>query len=128
MGTKMFALSTTPIAAEYLANIGNKCTLGKESVLVCQYTNDSRTGSYERGFKFGSTTYGYLIKELKGTKYYKPSRYSPDHGKTWYESFDEMKKQRAGKVKINSTSSKEFAFDAIQTINKDYDRNYSWHA
>jgi hypothetical protein len=69
-----------------------------------------------------------LHKQLKGTKYYKPMRYSPDHGVTWYETLDEAKKQRAGKVKLNSTNSKEFAFDAIQKINKDYDRNYAWHA
>lgn len=124
----MFSLSTTPIAAEYLANMEQGCTLNGVTVAVYSYTNKSRTGSYERGFKFSSNKYGILIKQLKGTKYYKPVRYSPDHGKTWYETLAEAKKQRAGKVKLNSTSSKEFAFDAIQKINKDYDKNYSWHA
>ena len=124
----MFELSATPIAAEYLANMSKGCTLNGITVAVASYTNESRTGSSMRGFKFSSNTYGVLVKQLKGTKYYKPSRYSPDHGKTWYETLDEAKKQRAGKVKLSSTSSKEFAFDAIQKINKDYDRNYSWHA
>jgi hypothetical protein len=124
----MFTLSITPIAAEYLANMGQSCTLKGVTVTVATYTSESRTGSYARGFKFASNTYGFLHKQLKGTKYYKPMRYSPDHGKTWYDSLDEAKKQRAGKVKLNNTSSKEFAFDAIQKINKDYDRNYAWHA
>jgi hypothetical protein len=124
----MFALSPTPIASEYMSNMYNGCTLDGVTVAVTSYTVDSRSGSYERGFKYSSNTYGVLVKQLKGTKYYKPSRYSPDHGKTWYETLAEARKQRAGKVKLNSTSSKEFAFDAIQKINKDYDRNYAWHA
>ena len=124
----MFSLSTTPIASEYMTNMGQGCTLNGVTVAVSSYTNDSRTGSYARGFKFGSNTYGVLVKQLKGTKYYKPSRYSPDHGQTWYETLAEAKKQRAGKVKLNSTKSKEFAFDSIQKINKEYDKNYSWHA
>ena len=39
-----------------------------------------------------------------------------------------MMKQRAGKVKLNSTSSKEFAFDSIQKLNKEYDPSYTWRA
>ena len=122
----MFTLSATPEAAEYIANNGQECLLGKAIVTIASYTNYSRTGSYERGFKFSSNTYGYLIKQLKGTKYYKPSRYSADHGATWHESFDEMK--RAGKVKLSSTNSKEFAFDSIQKLNKKYDPSYTWRA
>lgn len=116
----MFALHEKPLIEEYIAYKSQQCTLNGVTVTVASYTNDSQSGSYSRGLKFGSNTYGYLVKELKGTKYFKPSRYSPDHGKTWYETFSEMKKQRAGKIKLSSTSSKEFAFDAIQKINKDY--------
>lgn len=121
-------LSTTAIVAEYIDNMGGTCQLGKHLVTVNSYTTRSQSGSYERGFKFSSNTYGYLTRKLKGTKYYKPTRYSPDHGKTWYETFDDMKKQRAGKVKLSVSRTKEFAFDAIQAINKKYDRNYTWHA
>lgn len=124
----MFTLSATPNAAEYIANNEQQCLLGKTVVTVSSYSNYSRTGSYARGFKFSDNTYGYLIKKLKGTKYYKPSRYSADHGATWHESFSEMKKQRAGKVKLSSTSSKEFAFDSIQKLNKEYDPSYTWRA
>jgi len=116
----MFALHEKPLIEEYIAYMGQGCTLNGATVTVSSYTNDSRSGSSARGFTFSSNTYGILIKQLKGTKYYKPSRYSPDHGATWYETLAEAKKQRAGKVKLNSTSSKEFAFDAIQKINKDY--------
>ena len=124
----MFSLSTTPIAAEYLANIGQECLLGKDVVTVLSYTNESRTGSYARGFKFSRNTYGIITKRLKGTKYFKPVRYSPDHGTTWYSSLHEAKMQRAGKVKLASRSSKEFAFDSIQQINKSYNPGYAWHA
>ena len=124
----MFTLSATPEAAEYLANKDTQCLLGKVTITVSSYTNDSRTGSSERGFKFSSNTYGYLVKQLKGTKYYKPRRYSADHGVTWHNSLEEMKKQRAGKVKISSTRSKEFAFDSIQKLNKKYDPSYTWRA
>ena len=122
----MFELSPTPIAEEYLANMEQGCTLNGLTVTVTSYSKSSRTGSYDRGFKFSDNMYGVLIKRLKGTKYYKPSRYSPDHGVTWYESLDEAKKQRAGKVRLMNYKSKEFAFDSIQKINKDYDRNYVW--
>ena len=124
----MFALHAKPLIEEYIAYMGEGCTLNGATVTISSYTNNSRSGSYARGFTFSSNTYGILIKQLKGTKYYKPSRYSPDHGKTWYETLYEAQKQRAGKVKLSRTSSKEFAYYAIQTINKDYDSNYTWKA
>jgi hypothetical protein len=121
----MFTLSPTPVASEYEAG-KQGCRLGKGTVKTAMYTNESRSGSWERGFKFSSNTYGYLVKQLKGTKYYKPSRYSPDHGKTWYETLDEAKKQRAGKIKFASRTAEEFSFTSIQKINRKYDPNYKW--
>ena len=122
----MNTLHAKPLIEEYTAYIGQQCLHFGFTVTVRSYTNDSRTGSYARGFKFGSNTYGYLERQLVGSKYYRPRCYSPDHGVTWYDSLLEAKKQRAGKVRLSSTSSKEFAFDSIQKINKDYDRNYAW--
>jgi hypothetical protein len=55
-------------------------------------------------------------------------RYSPDHGVTWYETFEEAKKQRAGKVRLEVRKSQEFAFNEIQKINKEYDPQYRWKA
>jgi hypothetical protein len=124
----MITLSATPVVAEYTENIGKQAKLGKYIVTVKQYTKNSQSGSYARGFKFTDTTYGYLTRELTGTKYYKPTRFSVDHGATWHETWDDAKKQRANKVKLNVHKSNEFAFDAIQKINKDYDRNYQWKA
>lgn len=124
----MQTLSATPVVEEYVANKGKECQLGKYVVTVVLYERNSQSGSYDRGFKWTDTTYGILTRQLKGTKYYKPTRYSPDHGVTWYESLHEAKKQRAGKVKVAVHKSQEFAFAGIQKINKAYDSNYRWKA
>ncbi len=124
----MFTMSSTPVVTEYVEYEGKQVQLGKYVVNVCSYTRSSQTGSYARGFKFSDNTYGYVTRQLKGTKYYKPTRFSPDHGETWYESFAEMKKQRSGKIKLSNYKSKEFAFDAIQSINRSYDPQYQWKA
>ena len=124
----MFALHAKPLIEEYIAYMGEGCTLNGATVTISSYTNNSRSGSYARGFTFSSNTYGFLIRRLAAGKDYTPLRFSPDHGVTWYETLAEAKKQRAGKVKLSRTSSKEFAYDAIQTINKDYDSNYTWKA
>jgi hypothetical protein len=124
----MFTLSATPVIDEYNIHLGTECMLGKNTVKVCRYANESCRGSYERGFKFSTNIYGYLTKQLKGTKYYKPLRYSHDHGKTWFTTFGEMKKQRSGKVRVSTQRRNEFAFDRIQQINRSYIPNYKWHA
>ncbi len=120
----MFTLSNVAVVEEYNNNIDTQVLLGKVIVTVDSYTNHSRSGSYERGLKFGSHTYGYLIREFKT----RPDKYSPDHGVTWYDSVLEMKKQRAGKVMLSGSVTKEFSFDTIQRINREYDREYKWKA
>ena len=120
----MFALHAKPLIEEYIAYMGQGCTLNGATVTVSSYTNNSRSGSYAQGFTFGSNTYGFLIRRLAAGRGYTPLRFSPDHGATWYETLAEAKKQRVGKVKLSRTSSKEFAYYATQTINKDYDSNY----
>ena len=123
----MKTLSKEPVVAEYVANKDKECVLGKYIVTVMLYERNSQSGSYDRGFKWTDTTYGVLTRKLKGTKYYTPVRYSPDHGKTWYESLDEAKKQRAAKVKVAVHKSQEFAFNAIQQINRKYEgASYRW--
>ena len=124
----MNTLSATAVVTEYFANIGKECKLGKYIVTPKKYEKESQSGSWERGFKWTYTTYGYLTRTLKGTKYYKPTRYSVDHGATWHESFEVAKKQRAGKVKLEVRKTQEFAFNSIQKINKEYDKNYRWKA
>ena len=117
----MEQLNAVADPAQYTEFKGQEVLLGTIVVTVHLYEKHSQSGSYERGFKYTDSTYGYLTKKLKGTKYYKPTRYSPDHGKTWYDTFEDAKKQRAGKVLVERRNNKEFAFESIQRINRDYD-------
>jgi hypothetical protein len=116
----MKTLSSTPVVDEYLDNADTVSILGKYEVKVKTYSKSSSSGTWATGFKFSDNTYGYLVRTLRGTNYYKPSRYSADHGVTWYDTLMEATKQRGGKVNISSIKSKEFAYDAIQKINSEY--------
>lgn len=118
----MQALSATPVAAEYTQCAGTEVLLGKIAVVVITETHTNQSGSYERGLKWTTTTYGYLKRNYKT----RPSKYSPDHGVTWYDTLTEAKKQRAGRVRVNVAKSEEFAFKAIQRINRSYDSAYKW--
>jgi hypothetical protein len=64
----------------YLANMDKTLSLGKRDVTVCKFESTSQSGSYERGFKWTYTTYGYLTCRVKKTKYFHPMMYSFDHG------------------------------------------------
>lgn len=118
----MFTLSNTPVIAEYDKHISFEVLLKTAVVTVMSYTNESRDGSYATGLKFSTNTYGYLKRVFKT----RGPKYSPDHGVTWYDSFADMKKQRANKVKLTSNRRKEFSFDAIQKINREYNPGYVW--
>lgn len=107
--------------AQYKQFVGKTVLLGKQPVTVHMYSKESQSGSWERGFKWTTSIYGYLSKTLKCGK-----RFSPDHGKTWYNFASECKKQLAGKVLVEREKRVEFAFDAIQKINRDYDPTYRW--
>lgn len=89
------------------------------------YRKESRSGSYERGFKFTTTEYRMLVD---GQGY--GAKYSLDGGKTWAHDKHSAWKASARKdrVKLSSVRRGEFAFDAIQQINREYDPNYRWHA
>jgi hypothetical protein len=124
----MKALSATAVPAEYKALDGKEATLGKLTVTVNTYEKESQSGSWERGFKWSHSVYGYLTRTLKTSRGGRPLvRYSPDHGATWYEDSREMKKQRAGKVLVSRAKSQEFAFEAIQATNRKYEGpGYKW--
>jgi hypothetical protein len=98
---------------------------GKLSVTVHVKHRDSQSGSWERGFKFTTRKYGYLTKRLKGTKYYKPIRYSADHGRTWHPDLKTALRSK-GKVILETRRSKEMAFDSIQSLNRQWDPGYQW--
>lgn len=115
-----------PTKEAYLANMGCQVKLGRYLVTVTDYRKTGRSGSWERGFKFTSSTYGMLSRKLKKNFF---TEYSCDHGKTWASSPSQASKVRSGKILLERDQPrKEFAFDAIQKINRDYDKNYQWHA
>jgi hypothetical protein len=93
------------------------------SIVKTTYRKESRSGSYERGFKFTTTVYEMLHDTTKRL-------YSLDNGKTWdwYEGGAWKASARKDRVKVSSSRSQEFAFDAIQKINRQYNPTYKWHA
>jgi hypothetical protein len=89
----------------------------------------TKSGSYERGFKFGSITYGLLerkVKPSKKTMWYS-SEFSCDHGVSWHPTVTQAKKVK-GKVIVDKPAPQgEFAFDRIQELNRQYNGpNYKW--
>lgn len=103
--------------AEYLANMGKTVKVGRYECKVGSKRKDGRSGSYERGFKFTSSTYGYLMTTTKA----RGTEYSFDHGKTWHYSLFTASKVRSGKILLERIAPrKEFAYDAIQKINREY--------
>lgn len=121
----MFVLSKEPNKQEYLDHMGEVCKLGRYEVTVGKYVTDTKTGSWERGFKFHETTYGVLYR-TKGTVKVK----SFDHGKSWeidwVSDFNAAKLAGRNKIMLKRKTTKEFAFDAIQRINRQYDAGYRW--
>lgn len=122
----MYKLSSTPVPDEYQSFMNQKVLLGKKIVSIRRYENERRMGSWDRGLKWSQISYGFLVWRPSGKKF--PVQYSPDHGHTWYGSFQEMKKQRKGKVKLSSSAIREPAFESIQVINRQYlGPNYRWY-
>ena len=123
----MLQLSPAVVKDEYLKNNGQDAMLGDKQVKIeCECVN-GRSGSYMRGFKFTSITYGILEYRRytpKGT--FKGTQYSADHGKTWHLDVKTAKKSK-GKTILARTSNKEFAFDSIQQLNRQYEGpGYKW--
>ena len=121
----MIKLSTTPVKDEYKAHSGEVVLLGTVEVRVVLDRVDTRSGSWERGFKFGSITYGVLKRTHVSGKGRYPE-YSYDHGATWNERQALAKKAKGKVIVERSTPVGEFAFSSIQRINQNYDHNYKW--
>jgi hypothetical protein len=128
---EMFKLSGTPSKEEYKANDGKPALLGTQEVTIHLERVDTKSGSWERGFKFGSITYGILkrtvLKKRKSVLMYSHSEYSCNHGVTWHSTVSDAKKSK-GKVIVDKPRPHgEFAFDSIQRINKNYfGPSYKW--
>jgi hypothetical protein len=109
----------------YMANMGQTVKVGRYTCEVGSKRKDGRSGSYERGFKFTSSTYGYLKTTTKA----RGTEFSFDHGRTWHWNILQASKVRSGKILLERDAPRgEFAFDAIQKINRDYDPSYKWKA
>ena len=128
----MFKLSVVADKAEYLAHKDQTVFLGKKEVLVSLEKRNTKSGSWERGFKFGSITYGMLQRivkkksSLQPYRTYEKTEYSADHGSTWHPNRQSALKVK-GKIIINRCKPEgEFAFNAIQRINSEYDPSYKW--
>ena len=129
----MIKLSDKPSKEEYKANKDKDVLLGKDVVRVVLSRKDTKSGSWERGFKFGSITYGILKRKVKqkspwSKKIIELPEYSADHGATWHPDARAALKSKGKVVVERSTPRGEFAFNSIQRINREYDPNYKWKA
>lgn len=105
----MFCLSSNPVKDEYKANNGKDVLLGSDVVyLFVEYTS-IKSGSWERGFKFGSVTYGILKRMHVSAKgKFRYPEYSYNHGATWHTSQQEAKKSKGKVIVDKSTPAGEF--------------------
>ena len=115
----MQQLSMQPVKQEYLDNNGKVALLNGLLVNVSVHRIEGRQGSYERGFKFTTNKYGMLYNAKKG--------FSVNHGASWHPDVKSAMKSK-GKVKLESSKRGEFAFEAIQKINREYDPSFKWKA
>ena len=123
----MFKLSDKPSKDEYKAHKGKDVILEDMEVRVILDEVSTKSGSWARGFKFGSVTYGILRATHLSTK--RPFTihvYSADHGATWHPNITTAKKSKGKVIVERSAPRGEFAFSSIQRINQNYDHNYKW--
>lgn len=128
----MFQLSATPVLEEYQAHSGTDVLLGTDKVYITLHRVDTRSGSWERGFKFGSITYGVLRRAAKKRVGWSKTlitctEFSFNHGATWHYEPKDAKKSKGKVIVARSTPAGEFAFNDIQKINRDYHGpDYRW--
>lgn len=129
----MFTLSSAPVIEEYVANNGTDVLLGTEIVRIITEYRQTKSGSWEKGFRFGSITYGMLRRTVKKkyswskTQTYDQQEFSCDHGKTWHANIKAAIKSKGKVIVARTVPVGEFAFDAIQKINREYEGpGYKW--
>ena len=127
----MFQLSATPVKEEYEAHRSTDVLLGTDKVHVTLDYVSTKSGSWEKGFKFGSITYGVLRRTVKkkpswSKKLIDVSEFSCNHGATWHKDLTEAKKSKGKVVIARSKPAGEFAFNDIQKLNRQYDPTYKW--
>lgn len=108
-----------PTAENYRRYRGQKMRIGKNIVIIEVYRTESRGGSWERGFKFSNSEWG-ILKRVSDKSF------SMDHGKTWHSNPKAAAKSK-GKMRLNSETRGEFAFEGIQKLNREYyGPGYKW--
>jgi hypothetical protein len=111
-------------AAQYTSLKGQEVRFGRYVVKVDTYTRSGQSGSWGTGFKFSTMTYGVLTRRHPDKLGWR--LYSANHGATWHEQL-KMALRAKGKVILKRERRKEFAFDSIQKINRDYyGSSYQW--
>src|SRR4051812_7969453 len=109
-----------PTAENYLKYRGKTVRCGRCIVIVRAHRTESRAGSWERGFRFSSSQWAMLERKSDHS-------YSMDHGATWHSTPKAAAKVSKGKLRLNSESHGELAFNSIQAINREYfGPGYKW--
>lgn len=85
---------------------------GRMKALVKSYNTETRQGSYDRGLKWSKSKWG-LLRRVSDSKL------STDGGKTWWGTLKEARRSK-GRVKLSGSLEKEFAFEGIRKIARDW--------
>ena len=117
----MFEMNAKANPDEYVEHMGIRVKVGRYHCVLHYEDVESSSGSSAKGFKFHTRRLGYLSRVANVSKYFKPTMYSFDHGKSWAASIERAKKEAMrSKVTLALETRKEFAYDTIQSINEKY--------
>ena len=104
----------------YAANMDKHVRAGRFKCRVSNHRTESRQGSYERGLRWSVSQWATLVR-------LSDCYVSMDHGKTWHFNASEAYRKTKGKLRLESSNHGEFAFDAIQRLNRSWDPSFRWH-
>ncbi len=108
-----------PTAENYRRYRGQKMRCGRNVVVVTVHHTESQAGSWEHGFRFSKSSWGMLMR-------LSDKSYSLDHGKTWHSNGKAAANSK-GKMRLETDSHGEMAFESIQAINRAYyGPGYKW--
>ena len=128
MGLPVLKIDPKEAKEQYIKYKGKKVIFKGKVVEVGTVERSNQKGSYERGLAWSRTTYGVLIRARTKNTY----TVSADHGATWHkvnnwEKDHVVRWTKVGRVKLDSHLDKEFAFEGIQAINRQWEGpNYRW--
>jgi hypothetical protein len=117
--------------AQFESLKGQKAQFQGRVVIVDTHETHNSYGSWERGFKFSDRTYALLTRTVmyrqrKNSRATKQNDYSVNYGASWHPSIREALKSK-GKITLEQETHGEFAFEAIQRINRKWEGpGYRW--